>query len=243
MAYLATFLISLLCAVIAWADKEIVDTSPEQALPVLEVEVIAMQYPPYTGSQLTDYGLAFRALQAKLDQTDGARVVLTPHFLPPARAGLAVQEGHWQASFFPPVSGLKESYRNVLPSHEPIKIGLFRLHKMQPFLWDYYHELEGRVAFTRLKGNSPIRDQMVAAGLNIVEVDSLEQSFRLLRLGRVDYVFSERLAGFYIGLNQGMTHDDLQFSDKNVLIQLSMNVWLNTDTPEGLELFRRLSPE
>lgn len=240
------------------------DTVPAADLPV--IRVIAIEYPPYTSQYLPGSGSAFRGLRYQLEQaslnragrpeqadeaattfeagqreTDG---LLRPYFLPPARADYLIKSGRWSASFYPPKADMPH-YIYFPYGRKPVDLGLFRRTSERP--WPQQLEgLQGRVAIGRRWGDrdgedmtGPLARKLRATNLDPVPVDSLYQAFMLLSYGRVDYVFAEKVAGYYIQRFVGESAGWAEFSPEP-LQREPLGVWLNLADPGGALLHKVL---
>lgn len=219
-------------------------------MPETQLDVIAIEYPPYTSEPLLGGGLAFQSLRKALDnQPQGNSIILKPHFLPPARANLLIRQGRWSVSFYPPLQP-DPAFHWLKLETDPIELGLFRLRGTDAVApgsgagWAPLDQLRGRVAVGRHTENnkkSGPRTALQQSQLELVPVDSLEQGFQLLAKGRVEYVFSEKVAGFLIG--RYITTDDatlaLEFSD-SPLYTTSMGIWVNRQDEAGELLYQLL---
>lgn len=156
------------------------------------VDVIAVDYPPYTSPKSPNNGSSFYLLDkyAKLH----FRVSLSPLFLPPARANLLIKKGQWCLSFYPPVEDNNLS-RFVPLSDDTVSLGLYRLKESTRFYWKDLNDLRGKiVALLRPKTIGKMHQVFLSAGIQLVYVESIDQGLQLVLKKRVDYAFGDNLA-------------------------------------------------
>lgn len=194
--------------------------SAENGLPVL-----AIDYPPFTSTELPDHGLSFAAL---VERSRGSNIAIEPSFLPPARVSKHIAEGRWCASFYPPPAD-SAAYDTVPLGSKIAKIGLFRQRMESPFVWDQLSDLKGKtigITSQFAQGQTRESHQLHEAGFDLAEVHSLRQAFDLLRRQRVDYVFSAEEAGHYYLDQLNLNPDHYQFSE-SLISQYPLQVWIN----------------
>ena len=175
------------------------------------VDVIAVEYPPFSSSDIPGGGLTFDLLRRQYAESFSVK----PLFLPPARAAKLIASNQWCASFYPPgeqVPALKWTL-----SDHTIKIGLYRLKQDMLFAWTKLSELSGSVALLRSRTESPFARQFIDAGLDIVWVETPDQGIEMLLKQRVNYSMGDdQLSSRY--QNHSIAKNMLQFSD-TVLIE------------------------
>jgi len=165
--------------------------SSSYAIERLNIDVIAVNYPPYTSPSAGDYGSSF-SLLTKYAQSH-FRVPITPLFLPPARANRIIKDGHWCLSFYPPSKDNKLS-RFVPLSDDIVSIGFYRLKQQEGFHWSKLEELSGKVvALLRANKVGEMHQSFIDAGMQLVYVESIEQGLQLVLKNRVDYAFGDNL--------------------------------------------------
>ncbi|GAB2918086.1 hypothetical protein [Rheinheimera gaetbuli] len=169
-------------------------------------DIIAVEYPPFSSSEIPGGGLTFDLLRNQY----GENIVFKPLFLPPARAAKVLATSDWCGSFFPPGEQVP-ALKWPLSEHQ-IKIGLYRRKQADDFRWTKLSELSGSVALLRIGTDSPFSRQFNDAGLNIVWVESPEQGIELLIKQRVDYSMGDDMLGSRFEQNSE-TQNMLQFSD------------------------------
>lgn len=213
----------------------------------LVVEVIAIEYPPYTSEHLSGAGLSFEALNKVMEDLSngGSNIVLQSHFLPPARANFTVTQGSWSASFYPPLKP-DPDYHWIKLDHKTVEMGLFRLRVPmaspdEVAVWPSLHDMTGKVAVGRQAdlATQGLKSALRHTDMELVQVDSLTQGFQLLAKGRVDFVFSEKLAGFLIADYLNDERLELEFTDKPVFTT-NIGIWVNRRDPQGEELYQAL---
>lgn len=177
------------------------------------VDVIAIDYPPYTSPDSPGYGSSF-VLLTKYAQSH-LRVSLKPKFLPPARANLLIKEKSWCLSFYPP-SEESTTARFVSLSANTVRLGLYRLTRAEPFQWQSLNELKGKmVALLRPKSMGKLQHSLIDAGLELVYVESVSQGLQLVLKQRVDYAFGDDLILSSSGLSK-VQKQKLQFSQSAI---------------------------
>jgi len=207
----------------------------KEEVEVERLEVIAMDYAPFTSEASDDNGLAFKLLT---DALSGS-VRVQPQFLSAARAHRMVQEGEWCASFYPPQK-LADKHILIKLADEPVKLGLYRLRENTPFFWTNLNELAGRrVAYFRALERDGIGLEMTQAGMDIFSVETTRQGVQLLAKGRVDYAFGDQTSGPALMKQLGLDPGDFQFSE-TVFRDLPVAIWLNLTCPQALSVFHHL---
>lgn len=168
------------------------------------VDVLSIEYPPFTGSNLPENGLSFRLLRAYAQEH--MKVDVRPRFLPPARAQVLLRDAKWCLSFYPPKNAADLS--GFIPlSDQRVDLGLFRRAQSAPFGWTDLKELAGgKLAIFRTPTLGALHRQLGNAGLELVFIDHLEQGFKLLINNRVDYVFADRATVNNLGYTRANVH-------------------------------------
>ncbi len=211
------------------------------------VEVVAIEYPPYTSEYLTGNGLAFDDLRQALKRLSEHQpeILLQPRFLPPARANHSIAQGNWSASFYPPLDP-DPDYHWIKLDHKTVEMGLFRLrvpvaNTNAVAVWPGLRDMKGRVAVGRQANlaTEGLKSALRHTDMMLVPVDSLRQGFQLLAKGRVDFVFSEKLAGYLTADYLEDERLDLEFSDKPVFTT-HIGIWINRKNREGEALYQAL---
>ena len=189
------------------------------------INVIAVNYPPYTSPKLADYGSTFSLLN-KYAQIH-FRVAISPSFLPPARAHRVIKNGAWCLSLYPPAEENTAS-RFVALSNDVVSLGFYRLQKTGVFRWQSLNELSGKiVALLRTSAVGQMHQRFLDAGLTLVYVESVEQGLNLVLKERVDYAFGDNLA-LSESLLSAAQRQKLQFSESKVY-QAKIGFFYNID--------------
>ncbi|WP_299791780.1 hypothetical protein [uncultured Shewanella sp.] len=224
------------CAILCFSSYMLqAEESKSEGEDVRALEVIAMDYAPFTSKNSVGNGLAFKLLT---DALDGA-VRVEPQFLSAARAHRMVREGEWCASFYPPQKPADEHILVKL-ANEPIKLGLYRRWETTSFSWKNLGELAGkRVAYFRALERDGIGLEMTQAGMDIFSVETTRQGIQLLAKGRVDYAFGDNVSGPPLMRELGLDPDYYQFSE-TVFRDLPVAIWLNLTCPQALSAFHNL---
>jgi polar amino acid transport system substrate-binding protein len=179
----------------------------------LNIDVIAVDYPPYSSPKLPDYGSSFSLLN-KYAQSN-FRMSVKPLFLPPARANKIIQDGHWCLSFYPPAAD-NDFSRFVPLSDSIVSIGFYRLRQQERFYWTELNELSGKtVTLLRTNTINKLHQRFLDAGLKVVYVESIAQGLKLVLKNRVDYAFGDNLVVTKIQLSETQ-RQKLQFSESAV---------------------------
>ena len=194
------------------------------------VDVIAVEYPPYTSSTEPHFGKSFELLSAYAQKH--FHLPITPMFLPPARANRIVKESNWCLTFYPPPQG-HDLAKFVPLSNEIVRFGFYRLLQPGIFQWQSLNELNGKlVALLRPNVKGQLHQDLINAGINLVFVESVEQGIQLLLKRRVDYAFADNSA-----LSQSSISDrdksTLQFSKSSVL-SANVGFFYNTQCKDRL---------
>lgn len=204
----------------------------------IKVDVIAVDYPPYTSPQLLGYGSNF-SLLSQYAQSH-LRVSLTPLFLPPARANRVINDGHWCMSFYPPRKDNKFA-RFVPLSDSIVKMGFYRLRKKDSFHWTDLKELSGKiVALLRPNVIGKMHQGFIDAGLQIVYVESVEQGLHLVLKNRVDYAFGDSLVLSDSNLSD-VQMKKLQFSESSVY-DAKIGFFYNIKCQEKIFIQKQINP-
>ncbi|NVK24181.1 MAG: transporter substrate-binding domain-containing protein [Gammaproteobacteria bacterium] len=173
------------------------------------IEVIAIEYPPFTTLLDNNGGLAFKLLNSAVtDKT----VKFVPLFLPPARAGKYLKENDWCGSFYPPPIELQA--KKLQLSSENIRLGLVRKRQEQPFHWQELDELSGKTAvILRNSKSSEFSRQFLAAGIKLGYVETVQAGIQMVLLDRVDFSFADNVT---FELLENKNKQKLQFSQSSL---------------------------
>ena len=184
------------------------------------IEVIAIEYPPFTSSNSANGGVAFDLLP---DVLEGKKVIWRPFFQPPKRALQSISEGKWCASFYPPRT---VAFKRYQLSERIVHLGLIRKVAPDAFKWHSLSELKGRsIALLRTSAQSQFAQQFIRAGLNISFVENVKIGVQMVKLGRVDFAFADNNLLQRLS-EQGMAVTNLEFSD-SVLFSTPVSVYVN----------------
>lgn len=178
--------------------------------------VLAIEYPPFTTSQVRSNGIAFELLEkAALGDTIEWRAV----YAPPRRAAEMIVSGEWCASFYPVDKSIQS--RSITLSKSEVSIGLVRQAQPVPFTWTGLSELKGKsVALLRTRENSVFVSQFIDAGLDVIFVENIETGIKMVKKSRVDFSLSDNLS-FAQKNDQA-----LQFS-RNTLLVTPITLFIN----------------
>ncbi|QOL26332.1 transporter substrate-binding domain-containing protein [Thalassotalea sp. LPB0316] len=152
------------------------------AAETFSLEVVAVEYPPFTTLNNKSGGIAFELLESRLANS---HVTASPLFLPPARAARYLSEGPWCASFYPIRN--TNDYKSFALSQEKVKIGLVRLKQQGDFAWTALEQLKGQtVALLRTSDNSTFLQEFENAGIEVAFAESPQAIVMMVLLSRVD---------------------------------------------------------
>lgn len=180
------------------------------------IDVLAIEYPPFTTSEESNNGIAFELLRKAALSDD---ITWRPVYAPPGRAAAIIRSGDWCASFYPADKSIKS--QSIVLSKSEVSVGLVRLAKENTFIWQSLDELTGKsVALLRTKEDSAFSQQFTDVGLRVVFVEDIDTGMRLVKSGRVDYALSDNLS--FAQQND----DALQFS-KSALVVTPVTLYLN----------------
>jgi len=188
--------------------------SSMQAWSKQSIDVITIEYPPFTSNYINGYGINFELLDTYA--THNFRTTFQPLFVPPARAQKLMRTNDWCISFYPPKPNDKNAKFQPL-SDEVIKLGLYRLKSHTPFTWQSLSELNGKsVALLRPSKEGPIHQQLIDANMKLVFVETVEQGLSMLIHKRVDYAFGDNTAIDQTTIGKD-NKNKLQFSQSSLL--------------------------
>lgn len=190
------------------------------------VDVLAIEYHPFTTIKEATGGIAFELLNRK---TKSSNIKWRPEFVPPKRAYQMINEQDWCASFYP-IPDTQAS--NILElSDYSVAIGLVRKKQNTRFNWQTLGEFSGQsIALLRTGQDSPFAQQFVNSELNIVFVDSIYAAVQMVVLGRVELAMFDNYSFNQLEVN---TRADLQFSETSLMkTQVKLYTNPNCDLPE-----------
>lgn len=185
------------------------------------IEVIALEYPPFTTLTSSSGGIAFEMLaKATLDVDYSWQ----PYFLPPKRAHQTIKSGDWCASFYP--AQMSKSYVQYQLSEQTVSVGLVRRKASENFTWGNLNELEGSsVAILSTDINSPFARQFAAANITKAQVQTVQAGVQMVILGRVDYAMLDDVSFTRLETNNKA---QLQFSE-STLLTTKISIFVNPE--------------
>ncbi|MGF1719563.1 hypothetical protein L4D20_05895 [Vibrio kyushuensis] len=199
-------------------------TAAPKTSPKISVEVLAIEFPPYTTSKLETDGIAFEKLRAHPAMSE---IEVTAKFTPPTRIGKRLLLRDWCMSFYPPRDQKGGQFKKWEISKEEVKLGFYRVKQDGEFTWGSLSELKGHsVGLLSSYSKKGLSGLMYANALDVYAIDSLEQGFDLLVKNRIDLVFSDKYSGQFIAIDHGYDLQELQFSD-TALSTERFHVWVN----------------
>ncbi len=180
-------------------------------LAIERVEVIGLEYPPFSSLTMEDGGINNRLLKDYLsDRTD---VDIVNVYYPPARAQSIIASERWCVSFYPPHHTTPQDIRFIRLRDDPVAMRILRLKQESDFHWESLSEFSGAsMAILSFVLEGPYFQKFSDAGINIVEVGSLQQSFKLVLSGRVEYSVGD-IESMKYALETIETDKELQLSD------------------------------
>ena len=180
------------------------------------IEVLAIEYPPFTTEKDPTGGISFIRLNSYAD-TLTPRRVFTPVFVPPARAEHLFTKGHYCLAFFPPRSN-QDQFDFFPLSEQKVHLGLIRKRQDDTFAWQHFSDLNNKsVAMLRSTVKSPLLLELEGGGVSLVHVDSILQGLRMLISGNVDYAFGDAISLDYHHRHSGIDANKLQLSSSALL--------------------------
>lgn len=176
------------------------------------IEVIAVEYPPFTTLDRDDDGLAFKLLRKKIIEKG---FTWQPLFLPPGRAIRVINSDQWCASFYPPTSTL--DYSTYILDENSIQIGLVRKKQVAEFSWESFDDIKRfKVGLLRSDKHSVFIKSFTDAGIHVFFLESVDTGVKMVLADRLDYAILDNI-----------TFDALSSELKNKL-QLSTTHLLET---------------
>jgi polar amino acid transport system substrate-binding protein len=181
----------------------------------MTLDVIAVEYPPYTSSDRVDDGLVFQRLRTWLASRN-LRITIKARFLPPARAQHAVNSSDWCMALYPPSDNTPHFFKKI--SDTDIVMGLVRKKSSTPFFWNGPSYFKGaKIALLRTLSLPepwlPYRE----AGASFVFVETMEQALNMVVKGRADYAAAD--SGGLEAFNRLVPADlQLELSTKSIQV-------------------------
>ena len=232
---------ALLLLTIGWllhCDRCFADSPDIRNAPL---DVVAMEYPPYTSAHMPGQGLTFIALRKQL-QHSGWRI--NPVFLPPARAVRQLfNDRDWLLSIYAPDRQTSDVDVIPLPGAR-FAYSLFRRRAASDFRWQSLKDLSGHsLTMTRALNDSDEVRRYRQAGLTVLFVDNIRQGLQMLLSGRTDFLLTTRETGHYYLQQLGVDADQVQFAD-TVIQWFPYTVYLNRQHPRAEAMASQLrAPE
>lgn len=193
------------------------------------IDVVAVEYPPFTTLLDRNGGIAFQLLH---EHAISDHIKWRPYFLPPARAAATIETKDWCASFFPPVE--RSTSSAVVLSESEVHIGLIRKKQQQPFSWESLDDLAGKtVALLRNNQGSNFYNQFVQAGLTIIHVENIEAGMQMVLRGRAEMAMSDNIT---FNSLEKYNRSQVQFS-KNYLVSTPITLYINNNCDLNIAAF------
>lgn len=202
------------------------------------IDVIAIEYPPFTTLEQPDRGVAFELLNTiKHNTKQDTKLQWNPIFLPPKRAYKTIESGNWCASFYP-IYGQSQFTQYQL-NKEPISIGLVRLSKVKSFAWSSLDELSGMsVALLRTGTNSDFVNKFKEAGLEVAYVETVQAAIQMVLLDRVDTAIIDNISYTHLEYDN---RKKLQLSETS-LIETKISIYINNSCGVSLPRLKIIPP-
>lgn len=181
-----------------------------------ELEVLALEYPPFTTQQDPSGGICFQYL-AEHELFKGRSRKFKPVFVPPARAEALLAKATYCMAFYPPRSN-HEDFAFFPLKDKSVRLGFIRKKQSEDFRWTSLDELKGKsMAILRSNIKSPFLSDLISAGLQPAYVESIAQGLRMLKAGRVDYAFGDETTLSFHERSIGLDVQNYQFSETSLL--------------------------
>lgn len=188
---------------------------------VHKVDVIAIDYPPFTSAALSNNGLAFELLNRRLSHLN--LIEFRARYLPPARAQTELTKPDWCLSFYPPVSS--EFIERIPLSEDKVLLGFVSKQKLVN--WQNFNFFKRkRLAMLRATITEGMQGRLKQAGATIVPVETVEQGINLLLKGRVDFAFTDNMS-FLEKQKTNKEYAQLAFANTS-LLEVQLGVYFNT---------------
>ena len=208
-------------------------------VPASALQVMAMEYPPYTSAELPGNGHSFQALNKALT---GSQWAIEPLFYPPARAATwLANHDNWLLSIFPPAS--MDGVELIALPGERFPFSFFRLKQPGEFKWNNLSELAGRsVIMTRTPGSAKNLDGYRNAGLELIFVNNIEQGMKMLSNKLADYLLTTLATGQYYAHQLDIPLQDIEFAE-TIIRWFPYTIYLNHDHPQAQAIRKVLIPK
>jgi len=183
------------------------------------IDVIAVEYPPFTSAQMATNGLSFEVLNIAAKHLS---YTWKPVFYPPKRALKMINDGNWCASFYP--ANQSKDHHLVDLHDEKFSISLVRKKQNADFKWKELSEFTGRsVALLRTNKDSAFAKQFIEAGITTIFVETIDASLKMVEHGRVDFAMYD---SFSFALLDDADSSELQFASTS-LIDMPVRIFIN----------------
>ena len=150
------------------------------------LSVLAVEYPPFTTSNVTDRGINFRLFSKAV----GHRFTIKPVFVPPARAEQVLRSSPWCVSFYPP-KGMDDSVTFIPLSEQRVELAFYRAASSSERVSSLHQLANERIAVLRVKELGPFHQPLLDVGAELLMVESIAQGLELLTFGRVDSILAD----------------------------------------------------
>jgi len=183
------------------------------------IDVIAVEYPPFTSAHMATNGLSFEVLNLAAKHLS---YTWKPTFYPPKRALRMIEDGNWCASFYP---ATQSKDHHIVDLHdEKFSISLVRKKQNTDFQWKQLSEFQGQsVALLRTSMDSLFAKQFIAAGIEMIFVETVDASLKMLQHGRVDFAMYD---SFSFAMLDSDRSSELQFAS-TALIEMPVRMFIN----------------
>lgn len=200
-----------------------------------EIKVLAIDYPPYTSPDLESGGMSFKILEAAME---GSGYTLKPVFMPPARCLEEFTRGRYALcqynndSFFDNKTMVRLNIQRVIYT-------FFYNKDFGEIKWTTLEDLAGkRVAMLRVgSARRTQRDIVVKSGMIAVDLDTLDQAFRMLESGKVDLALSVDLSGLHL-IQKLFPGNESMVPTRSVYRLIQGGPWFKLDHPDGVKLLK-----
>ncbi|WP_088329914.1 hypothetical protein [Lacimicrobium sp. SS2-24] len=183
------------------------------------VDILAVEYPPFTSNEMPTNGIGFELLRQRLANTS---IDWSPFIVPPARAQGMIASGNWCVSFYPPKQGVMGN--DYYPLGDNVDIALIRVQQDDPFRLNRETLTGKTVAVLRPSKEGQIHERLSDYDLQLIFVETVEQGFRMMIRERVDFVLADTTSA---GLFEA-SHDSIQLQPADTpLMTMQVGVYLN----------------
>lgn len=197
-----------------------------------DIEVLAVEYPPFTTETDIEGGLCFHYLnefsETFLNGKQFSRV-----FVPPARAEALLSDNQFCMAFYPPKKN-QELYSFMPLKDEKVKLGLIRGKQKNEFSWQNLSELKGkRIAVLRSNLKSPLIKSLETNNIHLEYVEQIAQGLAMLDRDHVDFVFGDNASLEHITEKNGKSAEAYQFS-KTAFMEAQIGFHYKKDCAEKI---------